>query len=90
MEGIICYMTFFLVVLILVHYFDTKRIVQRKSVIIATSLISIAIDLSIISLSELIVLYTIQMLPQDISKGIGIRFTKRMLPDFRECDGSSK
>ena len=69
-EGIICYVTFFLVTLILVHYFDTKRIVQKNSVAIATSLISIAIDLCLLSFSELVVLYTIQVLPQDISKGV--------------------
>jgi len=69
-EGIIYYVTFFLVTLILVHYFDTKRIVQKKSVAIATSLISIAIDICLLSLSELVVLYMIQVLPQDISKGV--------------------
>lgn len=69
-EGIIYYVTFFLVILILVHYFDTKRIVQKKSVAFATSLISIAIDICLLSLSELVVLYTIQVLPQDISKGV--------------------
>ena len=69
-QGIIYYITFFLFFLISAHYFDTKRIVQKKSVAIATSLISIAIDLCLISLSELVVLYAIQVLPQDISKGV--------------------
>ena len=69
-EGIIYYVTFFLVTLMLVHYFDTKKIVQKNSVAIATSLISIAIDLCLFSLSELVVLYAIQVLPQDISKAI--------------------
>ena len=69
-EGIIYYVTFFLVTLMVVHYFDTRKIVQKNSVAIVASLISIAIDLCLLSLSELIVLYAIQVLPQDISKGI--------------------
>lgn len=69
-QGFIYYLTFFFVALIAVHYFDTKRLVQKNSVALATSLISIAIDICLISLSELVVLYTIQVLPQDISKGV--------------------
>lgn len=68
LEGFICYIIFFLSALISVHYFDTKKIVQKKTIAIATSLISIAIDLCLFSLSELVVLYTIQVLPQDISR----------------------
>lgn len=69
-QGFIYYATFFLLALILVHYFDTKRIVQRRSVAIAASLISISIDLCIISLSELMTLYAIQVLPQNYLEAI--------------------
>ena len=68
-EGIVVYVVFFLAILMVVHYLDTKKIVQKNSVAIPASLISIAIDLCVISLSELVVLYAIQVLPQDISKG---------------------
>jgi len=69
-QGLICYLTFFLATLISAHYIDTKRIVKKKFVAVVTSLISVAIDLCLISFAELLVLYAIQVLPQDISKGV--------------------
>lgn len=72
MEGIVVYVVFFLATLMVVHYLDTKKIVQQNSIAIPTSLISIAIDLCMLSLAELMVLYAIQVLPQDISKGVVI------------------
>jgi hypothetical protein len=70
LQGLIYYLTFFLVTLIAVHYFDTRRIAKKKSVAVVISLISVAIDLCLISLAELVTLYAIQVLPQDISKGV--------------------
>lgn len=69
-QGVACFIAFFLTGLILIHYLDMRRAgIQKKSVALAASLASIAIDVSLISLSELIVLYAIQMLPQDILNG---------------------
>jgi FtsZ-binding cell division protein ZapB len=70
--GFLVYMTFFMILLFFVHYNDTKKIVRRKSIVIITSIISIVVDLCLISLGELVVLNTIQVLPQDISKGVMI------------------
>lgn len=66
LSGIILYVAFFLTGLILVHYYDTRKVVEERSVALAASLISITIDLFLISLSELIVLSTLQVLPQHI------------------------
>jgi len=67
-ESFFCYSIFFLIILIIVHYIDTKRVIQDNSVAICVSLISIVFDIGIISFAELIVLYTLQVLPQDYIK----------------------
>jgi len=69
LQGITYYTLFFLTALILVHFFDTRKIVEKKSTSIIASLISILIDLCSISLSELIVLCCIQVFPQDYLEG---------------------
>lgn len=69
-EGFICYLVFFLPILAVVHYIDTKRVVQRNSVAVGASLVSIVVDISLISLAESAVLYALQVLPQDYLKAI--------------------
>lgn len=64
-EGVVSYLAFFLLGLVIIHYRDTKKILDNKFVAITTSLVSIAIDVFVLSVSEFIVLYAIQVLPQD-------------------------
>jgi fumarate reductase subunit C len=66
-EGAVIYTIFFLAMLVLVHYYDIRRLVQRRFLAFIASSISIALDVILLSSAELVVLTTIQVLPKDIS-----------------------
>lgn len=67
--GFSVYLVFFLSILIAVNYWDIRRFINKKRIAISTALISVVIDLFLICLAELLVLYSIKVIPQDISKG---------------------
>lgn len=70
LERFVCYLVFFLAILVGIHYFDTKRVVKNNATAIAASLMSIVFDVCLISMFEFVVLFTLQVLPQDILSGI--------------------
>lgn len=70
-EGIICYLIFFFSILLLIHYGDTRKVIQKRLVALGTSLISIVLDVCVISLFELVVLVSLQVLPQNSLDTIG-------------------
>jgi drug/metabolite transporter (DMT)-like permease len=69
-SGFVFYTLFFLSVLISANYLDIRRIALKKTVAVSVTIISIAVDISAVSFSEFLVLYTIQVLPQSYLHGI--------------------
>ncbi len=68
-EGFVAYLIIFSIGLFLIHYVDTKEIGPNNAlIVIAASIVSVLVDLFFISFSELIVLFVIQVLPQDLLK----------------------
>lgn len=61
----VVYCAFFLTITFLVHVNDVERVISRCYVSITTAIVSILVDLGLLCLSELVVLWSIQVLPQE-------------------------